>query len=251
MMLSPFTPLFFPSSKADGIESEYVQTFSTDDEILVEIFGMPTESLNFELYKEPAHTEVSLSVFSTLSIDSSTSLYYSKLKLPAGFYSASFEGRRSTMFRVTSDTSVLEDTVLIQYSPADNRTRADVVAYIGTERQFFAFRIPGGFEDKGWSFSVDNEQFTTEQADIIELYARESIQKILKIGDSAGVPIWFGQMINRILTCKYVYLDGLRYARYQSSVPESEQVADGVNSFIFSQKVQQINNINPQISSLS
>lgn len=251
MILSPFTPLFFPSAKADGIESTYIQTFSTDDVILVEIFGMSHETLSFKLYSEPTHTEVTLSAFDAHTIDDTMSFYIGKLKLSVGFYSVSFEERSSALFRVVSaDDPILEDTVLMQYSPADNKTRADVVGIIDTTRLFFAFRIPGGFKDGGWSFSVDNDQFVTEESDLIELYARESLQKTLTIGNGAGVPIWFGQMVNRALTCKYVYLDGWRYARYQSSVPEKEQVCEGVNSFVFSQKVQQINNINPKIESM-
>ena len=43
MIISPFTPLFFPDVKADGIDSRYIQTFATTDEILVEIIGLTSE----------------------------------------------------------------------------------------------------------------------------------------------------------------------------------------------------------------
>ena len=36
MIISPFTPLFFPPLKCDGVESRYVQTFADTDEILVD-----------------------------------------------------------------------------------------------------------------------------------------------------------------------------------------------------------------------
>ena len=42
MILSPFTPLFFPSAKADGIESAYIQTFAPTDKILIELIGEKT-----------------------------------------------------------------------------------------------------------------------------------------------------------------------------------------------------------------
>ncbi len=250
MIMSPFTPLFFPSVKADGIESEYIQTFSTKDEILVELLGMPAESPDFSLYSEPDHRQIALPKFETYTLNSSVRLTVCKFKLNAGYYSVVFEGKRSSLFQVTDDEYILQNTVLIQYSAADNRTRADVVGTTGTSRLIFSFRVLGGFKDSGWTFSVDNEQFACADSDIIELYGRESTQKVLTIGGSAGVPIWFGQMINRILTCKYVYIDGMRYVRFESSVPEKEQVLESVNSFVFSQKVQQVNHISPTIESI-
>lgn len=247
MIMSPFTPIFFPSAKADGTESRYVQTFSTDDTILVEILGMPSETLDFTLYSEPAHAKVTLSAPEAHTLNASLKLYVYKLKLAEGCYSVTFEGRKSAVFAVSADESLSDSTVLLQYSPADNRTRADVVAMVNNTRLFFSFRIPGGFKDGGWSFSVDNEQFVCQDSDIVELYGRESTQKTLTIGGSEGVPVWFGQMVNRILTCRYVYIDGWRYARSQSSVPEKDQVAEGVNSFVLSQKVQQVNYLDPKI----
>lgn len=250
MILSPFTPLFFPSAKADGIESTYMQIFSIKDEILVEIFSLPSETIVFKLFSEPMHTEMTLPDVSSYNLENDLKLYLYRLKLDTGYYSVSFDGKNSMPFMVTDDDLLLQDTVLIQYSPADNKTRSDVAATVGDSRLFFSFRVPGGFKDNGWSFSIDNEQFVCPDGDIIELYGRESIQKVLTIGNSSGVPIWFGQMINRILTCKYVFIDGSRFVRYESSVPEKEQVLESHNSFIFSQKVQQVNYLNPTIDTL-
>lgn len=42
---------------------------------------------------------------------------------------------------------------------------------------FLDFRAPGGFKDSNWAFTVDNEQFTTPDGDIVELYSREATQK--------------------------------------------------------------------------
>lgn len=39
MMVSPFTPLFFIDRKTDGVACEYVQTFATTDQILIELIG--------------------------------------------------------------------------------------------------------------------------------------------------------------------------------------------------------------------
>lgn len=250
MILSPFTPLFFPSAKADGIESTYTQMFSAEDVILVELFGLKSENIDFQIRSVRDNQSVAIPDFETHLIDDSLSVHVSKFKLLPGYYTARLGDKKSAIFMVTDDDNLLHDTVLLQYSPADNKTRADVVSIINNTRLFFSFRVPGGFKDAGWTFSVNNEQFVTEDGDIIELYARESTQKVLTIGNSAGVPIWFGQMVNRLFTSKYVYIDGQRFARFEGSVPEKEQVLEGVNSFIFSQKVQQINNIDTTIDNL-
>lgn len=251
MILSPFTPLFFPPLKVDGVESRYVQTFAKDDVILIELFGAPSETLDFHVYSEPGHTEVSSITSESYTLSSTVKLHVIKLQLPEGCYTVMTNGRNSTMFKVTEDELALKDTVLIKYSPADNRTRADVAAIVDSKRVFFSFRVPGGFKDGGWSFSVDNEQFVTNDGDIMELYGRESTQMVLTIGHSAGVPIWFGQLINRLLTCKYVFIDGLRFARFESSVPEKTQVHNEVNSFVFTQNLQQIKYVEPTIDLVS
>lgn len=250
MILSPFTPIFFPPANVDGIESRYMQTFSTSDTILVQIFGLSSETLDFKLLSEPDRSELAGYSFQTKQLDDTTVLYICEMKLTAGLYRIKFDGHYSAPFRVTSDESLLKNTVLFQYSTADNRVRADVVAIVDNARKYFSFRVPGGFKDGGWSFSVDNEQFVTADSDIVELYSRESMQKTFTLGDSAGVPVWFGQMLNRILSCRYVYLDGIRFVRFEASVPELEQVLDGANSFVFTQKLQQINHLAPKLESL-
>lgn len=247
MLISPLTPLFFPPVKTDGIEGRYVQTFAYTDEILVQLLGLPSEQYDFHVFSEPDHAELPDIGFEDIEMGDKVRFIIAKITLPPGFYSVEIDGRRSDIFKVTDDSRELEDTVLIQYSPEDNRRRKDVVAIANGTRMFFSFRIPGGFKDSGWSFSVDNEQFVTNDGDIIELYGMESTQKVLTVGGSQGVPVWFGQMLNRILTCRYVYIDGVRYARFESSVPQKEQVLEGVNSFVFSQTLQEIKNLEPHI----
>lgn len=167
--------------------------------------------------------------------------------LDDGCYVLRLNGNDSEPFIVVSDENALLGTVLIQYSLADNRTRKDAVSIVNDSRLFFSFRVQGGFKDSGCSFSVDNEQFVTDMSDIVELYGKESVQQNLVVGNSTGVPIWVGQLLNRILTCRYVYIDGKRFARYESSVPQKEQVMEGVNSFVFTQTVQKVNYIEPLI----
>jgi len=55
MILSPFTPLFFISHKTDGIGSDYIQTFSTSDRILIQLIGRLPWSGIAQVFMEPGH----------------------------------------------------------------------------------------------------------------------------------------------------------------------------------------------------
>lgn len=248
MMLSPFTPLFFPSMRADGVESPYVQTFATTDKILIELIGDVIWSGSATV--EEVNTGWSFTIqFNTWDITDAIRLRFATLSLSPGYYTVSIDGiGRSAMFRVTDDPVVLDNTTLIQYSNRDNRRRQDVVSWINGMQYFFDFRVPGGFKDSNWTFAVESEQFVTDDNDIIQLYGRESTQKKFTLGTSEGCPIWFAELLNRLLTCDFVYFDGERYARKEASVPEISVLLEGVNSFVFSQNLQKVANIDPELT---
>lgn len=248
MILSPFTPLFFPSMRADGIESPYVQTFATTDKILIELIGDVIWSGSATV--EEVNTGWSFTIqFNTWDITDAIRLRFATLSLSPGYYTVSIDGiGRSAMFRVTDDPVVLDNTTLIQYSNRDNRRRQDVVSWINGMQYFFDFRVPGGFKDSNWTFAVESEQFVTDDNDIIQLYGRESTQKKFTLGTSEGCPIWFAELLNRLLTCDFVYFDGERYARKEASVPEISVLLEGVNSFVFSQNLQKVANIDPELT---
>lgn len=248
MIISPFNSIFFLGSrKTDGLECPYLQTFSTTDVVMIEVIRTADEPAKAATLKN-AVTGAAVNVLPRVSVSLGTSDAldcYTVSDVTDGIYFISIGDDDSESFRVTSDPAYLKNTIVIEYSAADNNSRSDVVGIADDERLYFTFRIPGGFKDSGWNFSIDNEQFVTDKSDIVELYARESVQQTLTMGLSMGVPIWFGELLNRLLTCRYVYIDGKRFARFGSSVPEMEQTLDGVNSFVFSQKLQRINHLEP------
>lgn len=247
MQLSPFTPLFFPSMKADGLESNYIQTFAPWDRILIELIGEDTWDGGATV--ESADGNSFPVNFKTWMINSTTSVWFAALSLSPGFYTVSIsELGRSAVFRVTDDKNILDNTTLIQYSGRDNRSRQDVVWFIDGMQYFFDFRVPGGFKDSNWTFGVETEQFVTPLSDIVQLYSLESTQMKFTLGTSEGCPIWFGELLNRLLSCDYVYFDGVRFARKDSSVPEVSAVQDGVNSFVMTQSLQKVVNIDPRLA---
>ncbi len=248
MIISPFTPLFFEKYKSDGIESRYIQTFAQTDQILVEMFvGNPNIPIEVIIQSEDGVLgRIPMSLFQI----GDWYLYFCVITgLSNGVYSIIISPMRlqSQPFRITDDEEELSRTTLIQYSMKDNKQRQDAVFIIDGMRYFFDFRVPGGFKDSGWTFSVENEQFITPEADPIELFALESTQKKFTMGYQEGVPVYFAEMLNRLLTCSYVYFDGVRYARKDSSVPEMNVQIEGLDSFVFTQLLQKVNNLNPTV----
>lgn len=259
MIVSPFTPLFFNDHrKTDGIDSEYMQTFATTDRILLEVISDSSEEIlagvNRWITDDGVQSKYNSISFNRWQINDHTYLFFAEICLNPGTYQVRIENRygpgvpsTSEPFQVTDDAHVLSGTTLIQYSMRNNRQRKDAAFFIAGMQYFFDFRVPGGFKDRNWQFGVDSEQFVTDESDIVQLYGLESTQKRFTLGHSQGCPVWFGEMLNRILVCDHVYFDGEKYSRKESGVPEIAQPLAGVNSFIFTQTVQQSFNLDPTI----
>jgi hypothetical protein len=250
MRISPFTPIFFaPSGCTNGIGSRYVQTFAPTDRILIEIIASvgdtaPAATINDAV----ADSAIDSITWNSWTINTSDLLFFTEINgLSDGYYTITIAGVTSELFRISSDESVLSYTTLVQYAMKDNKQRTDVVSIIDNMKYFFDFRVPGGFKDGGWSWGVSNEQFSTQDQDIIELYSRDYTNKTFTLGGSIGVPVWFADLFNRLLTCSYVYLDGTRYSRNEQEVPSVNEIIEGLNSFVFTQVLRKAQIINVSI----
>lgn len=255
IFVSPFTPLFFnPSRDSYGADSHYCQVFASTDEILIEIIAIDNSSaVSVRLNDKTAGTYTTLQL-QMWDMNAHCRLYYATLSgvddgtddvgksivvLNDGLYSISFNDVESEPFLITSDTAMLERTTLLQYANSDNRSRMDLVSVIGETQRFFDWRVPGGFKDDNWVFGVDNEQFNSLDNNIVEVYSEEVLQKQFTLGWGGGVPVWYGAMLNRILSCSYVYFDGDRFLRVGNNTPEKTQSVVGRKSYIFKQLVQE------------
>lgn len=236
MKISPFTPLFFIDRPEHGQESEYRQTFATTDNIMLQVLCHPEEAPVANIYDACGIKMAMVVRFNVWNMNAGISLHWARFTLPAGIYYIEIAGLgRCETFEVTDDSAKLRDTVLIEYTMKDNRQRTDAVFVTPDEQLVFAFRVHGGFKDADWTFSVDNEQFTDEYSDTFMLYGLESTQKKFTMGQSEGVPVWYGEFLNRLLVCTYVWFDSEQYVRSESNVPEMTQNVEGINSFVFSQ----------------
>lgn len=241
MIFSPFNPIFFRQRSSVGIASPHTQVFATTDSVLIQVIRTSEEEpLDAVLVGAETGLDVKTLPRQSYAIGANYVDCYTLSHAVNGFYFVALGDEESETFRITDNERDLDVTCKVEYCVGSNATRSDVVGVIDGERAYFTFRFPGGFKDSGWSFSVETENFTSDHSDVVELYSSESTQVTLTMGNSDGVPIWYGDLLNRLLTCKYVYIDGQRYCRYESSVPDKEQTLSGVNSFIFSQKLQKI-----------
>ena len=251
MILSPFTPIFFePRKGRNGVPSNYIQTFAPSDEILLQFIGVtgetPPTTKVFDAYDD---SELYTVEWNLWQMNTNDLLYFAVITgLSNGHYYITMNGiGKSEPFKVTNYEPELNQTTLIQYAMKDNKQRDDAVFLIDSMPIWFDFRVPGGFKDGGWQFAVENEQFVTEDANIVELYGMESTAKTFTMGEGDGVPIWFAELLNRLLTCHYVYFDGVRFARKESNVPEVISNDDLLNSFVITQVVQKVTLLNPAI----
>ena len=254
MKISPFVPLHFDDgSTSDGLPSRYMQLFASTDHIVVQVEAATGEEVADAVLKD-AHsgTEWGSIPWNTWQMNSDKVILFCTLQgMSPGHYILSIGDIDSDEFIVTDDSMLLDRTMLIQYRFKDNRQRDDVVSVIDHMPFFFDWRVPGGFKDSGWQFGVSNEQFVTQREDVVELYAMDYVTKTFTMGGPEGVPVWCGEMLNRLLTCSYVYFNGVRYTRNESETPSLSTLVDGLDSFVFTQTLRQAVVLDPRIEALN
>lgn len=225
-------PLFFsPVKDKYAIDVDYIQRFHTTDKILLQIFADDGEVASASLNDLIKGTSSNIQ-FQTYEVNASVMMYYVVFtSLPDSVYSITFERKESEPFEVCSDSNILEETALIRYSHKDNNSAFDNIFWIGYTQQVFEWRVEAGFKPAGYSAKIDNEQYRNQRQEIEELYAVPYDSYVLTIGNSCGVPYWFGRHLNRILCVSMFDVNGERYVRSENSVPEISQVMEDSQMF--------------------
>jgi len=232
----------------------YIQKFYTTDKILIQLIRdggvvmFPTAQLN----NLSTGTSTSIS-FSHSSINSYTNLFYVNISgLSDGIYSISISGIsindvfyssvESEPFEVSSNSNLLNETVLLRCSHYDNNSTVDNIWWIGNTQQFISFRIEAGFKPSGITQNVDNEFFRDQNQSITQLYAVPYETLSLSIGNASGVPYWVGRLINRMLCVSYFEVEGVKYVRSENSIPEATLVNETGQLFWYTQSLELSNN---------
>lgn len=225
-------PIFFSPIKYDySAGSDYIQKFHSSDNIHIQVLATDGDTVSGTLNNLSSGTSSTLS-FSTYTHNDSVTMHYKTLTgLDDAVYSVTINGRESEPFHVCSSSEILERTVLIEYSNKDNNSAFDNIFWVGSTQQTFNFRVEGGFKPSGYAPKVSNEQYRTQFQEIEELYAVPYDSYTMTIGDASGVPYWLVRHINRILCLSLFKVNGERFVRSDSSVPELSQVMEDVQLF--------------------
>jgi hypothetical protein len=254
MKISPFTPLFFDTEPAsDGVPSRHLPLWAPTDQIMVQVFCDSGETAPAAAILDGiSGDEFQPIEWQSWEMNADKTLCFSIIRgLTPGYYKVQIGELVSAVFRVTDDAFLLSHTTLIQYRFKDNRQRDDVASVINYMPYFFDWRVPGGFKDSGWSFGVTNEQFTTQTEDVVELYATDYLMKTFTLGNAEGIPVWYGEMLNRVLTCPYVYFNRVRYTRNDGETPSINTLVDGLDSFVFTQVLRKAHILDAEIEELN
>lgn len=233
-----YSTILSPSSDRFGADSKYVQLFSPEDNILIQVLTTTEYKIDSRL-KNHVDGSIRDIEFQSFSLKDDTTVFYSTITgLAPGYYSVTVGEQECDVFKVTNDEKELSKTTLISYSMRSNKQRNDCVFWNGEDQFYFEFRAPGGFKDDDWTFAVNNEQFEISNGNIVELFAVESTQKKFTLGNAEGCPVWFAEHLNRILCCSNVYFNGVRFVRKGNSVPEMTQEIVSLKSYIFKVSLQ-------------
>lgn len=236
-------PLFFsPIKNKFGLEMDYVQRFHTSDKIHIQVFASASEEVSVTLNNLVAETSTPVSL-STYNQNDNVLMHYAVLSgLDDAKYTVTVNGNASEPFEVCSSDIILEETTLIRYSHKSNNSAFDNIFWINDTQQVFEFRVEAGFKPEGYTSHISNEQYRNQMQEIEELYAVPYDVYTLTIGSSKGVPYWFAKHLNRILCLSLVEIDGTKYVRSESSVPEMTQVIEDSQLFQISVSLELQNN---------
>ena len=236
-------PLFFsPVKDKFGLDMDYIQKFHASDKIHIQVFTNASEEVSASLNNLAAGNFTPISL-STYNHNDNVVMYYAILRdLEDAVYTVTINEDTSEPFIVCSSDDLLEETVLIRYSHKSNNSAFDNIFWVDDIQQVFNFRVEAGFKPGGYSPRIDNEQYRNQMQEIEELYAIPYDVYNLTIGNSNGVPYWFAKHINRILCLSMVEIDGTRYVRSESSVPEMTQVIEDSQLFHINMALELQNN---------
>lgn len=223
-------PLFFsPLKYKYSSTGHFRQVFSTSDNILLQVFcdegEVPSASLNDRLKKTSSPI-----IFLTYSVNDPVKMYYASLSPVEGIYTVTINGRESEEFSVCENVG---DNILVEYSHKDNNSVFDNIFWLDEARQIFHFRVVGGFRPDGVGLKVDNEQFSNQKQEIIELYSMPYKTFDFVFGDSNGVPYYIAEFMNKIFCLSYVKVNGDQYVREGDSVPEKLDTIGRKQQFIY------------------
>lgn len=251
--VSGISPLIF-GVKNTGFERsvEYIQKFSSSDTpILIQVVDAPYKRLTMSVTNLDTGGKSTINPVLTV-VNAYNTLYEFAINMPQGLYQAVLidlderPGESSIVsipFFICSNSAHLSDTIEIEYTNENNITSFGAVFKVGSVEKVFRLRVEGGFKSDSHALAISNEQFRTQRQEIIELYAIPYEVSTLTIGSNEGVPFEMARLINNIFCLSSVRINGVRYVRSESSIPEQQLIADRISQFNYILKLELADNI--------
>lgn len=238
LRIGDITPLVFRPAVDDpsATELRFSQRFGRYDHIIVQAFGDASTTVTASVYNAQTGVQTYSNACTRVQITVDKYLYHTALPvLPEGFYYVTLTGGgvtlRSQDFEVTRLVENDADWALIEYGGWENDTPMDAAFVVGGVRVPFLLRLPAGFKPMGWEGSVQAETYRTQRQELRVLYSAPYDKQTLTIGTAAGLPVEYVRLLNNILSCQYVYINGERWCRSEGSVPEKQLVMAGAQMF--------------------
>lgn len=159
-----------------------------------------------------------------------------------------YGGKRyvSRPFFLTDCESVAEETTLLRYSNSSNVTPYNTAFVIGGFTQLFKWRLICGCKPAGFSPLLDSEEFRNQRQEEEILYAAAYGKYVLTVGDAQGVPYYYADLLNRILTCDSVELYDRQAGvwreirRSGNAVPQLTETFQGSGLFFVTQEIEYV-----------
>ena len=236
--LSPITPLAFRPAESDPSAQElrFTQRFGRYDHIVVQAAADEQRNPSVWVYNAINGSFVLTQYGTRVSLGGGRWMYTIVLPVMAeGFYYAILSGGgknvRSQDFEITRLVENDTEWARIEYGGTSNDTPMNAMFMVNGARVPFLLRLPAGFKPQGWNGSVETETYRTQRQELRVLYSAPYEKWTLTIGTAAGIPVEYLQMLNNILSCEYVYINGERWCRSEGSVPEKQLTMTGAQMF--------------------
>lgn len=238
LRIGDITPLIFRPADDDPSATalRFTQRFGRYDHIVVQAVGDTSTTVTATVYNAQTGAQTYSNAATRVQIDGGWYLYHCALPvLPEGCYYVTLTGGgitlRSQDFEVTRLVENDSEWVRIEYGGTENDTPMDAMFVVSGVRVPFVLRLPAGFKPQGWDGSVEVETYRTQRQELRVLYSAPYDKYTLTIGTAAGLPVEYIRLLNNILSCEYVYINGERYCRSESSVPEKQLAMTGAQMF--------------------
>ena len=236
LRIGDITPLIFrPAEDPSATALRFTQRFGRYDHIVVQAVGDTSTAVTAMVYNAQTGAQAYSQGCTRVAIDNGYMYHIALPVFQEGCYYVTLTGGgvnlRSQDFEVTRLVEDDAEWALIEYGGTENDTPMDAMFVVSGVRVPFVLRLPAGFKPQGWDGSVEVETYRTQRQELRVLYSATYDKYTLTIGTAAGLPVEYVRLLNNILSCEYVYINGERYCRSEGSVPEKQLVMTGAQMF--------------------